>query len=192
MPAPRPAGTWRAARANATTRIRGTVLAGNAARLLRGRAGRVRQDVAGTKTGTGTRTRTRTRRPRARSARFLGPRRSRRLSRSRSLSRAWGGCRRRSPAVTKRSRCPAPGQPGNGERQAVISGSAGVASPLTRARSHRPPPESPSSPHGTLNFPGRVPLGQVLSLIVCPFTAGKCELHLDFAVFEIKRQRDQR
>ena len=60
------------------------------------------------------------------------------------------------------------------ERHAITPGSAGVATPLTRARSHRPPPESPSSPNGTLNLPGRVFLGQVLSFIICPFTAGKC------------------
>src|ERR1700733_15074617 len=71
-------------------------------------------------------------------------------------------------------------------------GSAGVATPLTRARSPRQPPESPSSPNGTLNLPGRVFLGQVLSFIVCPFTTGKCELHLDFAVLEVQGQRDER
>src|SRR5215471_4963429 len=52
--------------------------------------------------------------------------------------------------------------------------------------------KSPSSPQGTLNLPGRVLFGQVLSFIVCPFTAGKCELHLHFAVLEVQRKRDQR
>ena len=79
-----------------------------------------------------------------------------------------------------------------GRERHVYPGSAGVATPLTRARSHRQPPESPSSPNGTLNLPGSVPPRQVLPLIVCPFAAAKCELHLDFAVLEVHRQRDKR
>src|ERR1700722_14954431 len=71
-------------------------------------------------------------------------------------------------------------------------GSAGGATPLTRARSHRQPPESPSSPNGTLNLPGRVSLGQVLPLIICPFTGGRGEPPLAVARLEVERQRDQR
>src|SRR5258708_10037797 len=67
---------------------------------------------------------------------------------------------------------------------------ASVATPLTRGRCHRPPP-SPSTPQGTVNFPGRIPLRQVMPLIVCPLTSGKSQLHLNFAVLILHRKLDQ-
>src|SRR5690242_1579255 len=55
------------------------------------------------------------------------------------------------------------------------------------ARSSSP---SPSPFQGSVYFPGRVALGQVLTLVVGPLAAGDAQFHLDVPVAEVQRERD--